>query len=202
MDKESMNQELNKSELITKDLLTVPNALSFLRILLITPFVAFFVTEHYVAAAITIAVSGLTDCFDGMIARRFHQESEFGKVLDPLGDKLTLIAIGVCLIFIEPTVLPLLIAMVLKDTLMIIGGVIIIKKGIIPLKSVWYGKVSTILFYVTVGAIVLMWILKYDNPVLKLCMLGVTLALMLYALVMYTIKFFQLMKAHNAAQNK
>lgn len=195
-----MNQDMNKSEIITKDLMTIPNAISFVRILLITPFVAFFVTGCYIPAAVIIALSGLSDCFDGMIARRFHQESELGKVLDPLADKLTLIAIGICLIFIEPYVLPLMIVMVFKDTLMIIGGTIVIKRGIIPPKSVWYGKVSTILFYLTVGGIVLMTILDYRNLPLMLSMLGVTLALMLYSLVMYSIKFFKLMKDYKVAQ--
>lgn len=202
MGEKSMNQELSKSEIITKDLMTIPNAISFIRILLITPFVAFFVTGlgNYIPAAVTIALSGLSDCFDGMIARRYHQESELGKILDPLADKLTLIAIGICLIFIEPLVLPLMIVMVIKDTLMIIGGTIIVKRGIIPPKSVWYGKVSTILFYFTVGGIVLMTIFDYENAALTLGMLGVTLALMLYSLVMYTIKYFRLMKEYNEAQ--
>lgn len=195
-----MNNDINKSEIITKDLMTIPNAISFIRILLITPFVAFFVTGNYIPAAVTIALSGLSDCFDGMIARRFHQESELGKILDPLADKLTLIAIGICLVFIEPFVLPLMIVMVIKDTLMIIGGTIIIKRGIIPPKSVWYGKVSTFLFYISVGVIVLMTILNYHNTALTLSLLGVTLALMLYSLVMYGVKFFRLMKEYNEAQ--
>lgn len=200
---------MNKNEIITKDLMTIPNAISFIRILLITPFVAFFVTGNLIPAAITVALSGLSDCFDGMIARRFHQESELGKILDPLADKLTLIAIGVCLVFIEPYVLPLMIIMVVKDTLMIIGGTVIIKRGIIPPKSVWYGKVSTFLFYITVAGIVLLKILgdynviNSDNNVItivKLSMLGVTLAFMLYSLVMYTIKYFQLLKENKKEQ--
>ena len=85
-------REDNKNEVISKDLMTIPNAISFTRILLITPFVAFFIKEMYVAAAITVGISGLSDLFDGMIARKFNQESELGKVLDPLADKLTLIA--------------------------------------------------------------------------------------------------------------
>ena len=124
-----------KNEVISKDLMTIPNAISFIRILLITPFVAFFIQRMYVAAAITVGISGLSDLFDGWIARKFHQESELGKVLDPLADKLTLIAVGVCLIFIEPYVLPLMIIMVLKDVLMIIGGTIVINQGVIPPKS-------------------------------------------------------------------
>ena len=194
-----MQNNLNKSEIISKDLMTIPNALSFIRILLITPFVAFFISEMYIPAGVTIALSGISDCFDGMIARRFHQESEIGKILDPLADKLTLIAVGICLIFIEPFVLPLMIVMVVKDTLMIIGGTMVIKRGIIPPKSVWYGKVSTILFYVSVCAIVTMSILNYHNLALTLSLLGVTLALMLYSLAMYSITFSRLMKEYNSA---
>ena len=202
---------MNKNEIISKDLMTIPNAISFIRILLITPFVAFFVTDNLIPAAVTVALSGLSDCFDGMIARRFHQESEIGKILDPLADKLTLIAIGVCLVFIEPYVLPLMITMVVKDILMIIGGTIIIKRGIIPPKSVWYGKVSTFLFYVTVAGIVLLRILSDNNVIsgdntvitaVKFGMLGLTLAFMLYSLVMYTIKYFQLMKEHKASEEE
>lgn len=183
-----------KNEVISKDLMTIPNAISFIRILLITPFVAFFIERMYVAAAITVGISGLSDCFDGFIARKFHQESELGKVLDPLADKLTLIAVGVCLIFIEPYVLPLMIIMVLKDILMIIGGTIIINKGIIPPKSSWYGKVSTFMFYISVGMVVLMAILGYTNKLLSLTVLGVTAGMMIFSLVNYAIIFFKLQK--------
>lgn len=193
---------MSKSEIITKDLMTIPNAISFVRILLITPFVAFFIVGNYIPAAIMVALSGISDCFDGMIARHFHQESEIGKILDPLADKLTLIAIGICLIFLEPYVLPLMIVMVVKDTLMLIGGTIVVKRGIIPPKSVWYGKVSTILFYLTVGGIVLMSILDYHNEVLTLSLLGVTLLLMLYSLAMYSVTFVKLIKKDNEAKQK
>lgn len=184
----------NKNEVISKDLMTIPNAISFIRILLITPFVAFFIERMYVAAAITVGISGLSDCFDGYIARRFNQESELGKVLDPLADKLTLIAVGVCLIFIEPYVLPLMIIMVLKDILMIIGGTIIINKGVIPPKSSWYGKVSTLMFYISVGMVVLMAIFNYENKILSLSVLGITAAMMIFSLINYAVIFVKINK--------
>lgn len=183
-----------KNEVISKDLMTIPNAISFIRILLITPFVAFFIERMYVAAAVTVGISGLSDLFDGMIARRFNQESELGKVLDPLADKLTLIAVGICIIFIEPYVLPLMIIMVTKDILMIIGGTVIINQGIIPPKSSWYGKLSTFMFYISVGAVVLMAIFNYVNKPLSLTLLGVTAALMIFSLVNYAIIFFKIQK--------
>ena len=187
-----MNPEINKKEIITKDLMTIPNAISFIRILLITPFVAFFLGGMYIPAAITVGLSGLSDCFDGMIARKLNQESEIGKILDPLADKLTLIAVGVCLIFIEPFVLPLMILMIIKDVLMIIGGSIIIKKGVVPPKSLWYGKVSTILFYVAVITIVTMAVLNYTNQTLTLILLGVTMVFMIYSLINYAVIFFRI----------
>ena len=188
-----------KNEVISKDLMTIPNALSFIRIILITPFVAFFVaakyiTNNYIPAIIVLVISGISDLLDGMIARKFHQESELGKVLDPLADKLTLIAVGVCLIFIQPYVLPLMIIMVLKDTLMIIGGTIIINKGVIPPKSSWYGKASTFMFYISVGMVVLMEIFKYKNETLSLTVLGVTAGMMIFSLVNYAIIFFKIQK--------
>ena len=188
-----------KNEVISKDLMTIPNAISFVRILLITPFVAFFIaakfiTGNYIPAMILIALSGISDLFDGMIARKFHQESELGKVLDPLADKLTLIAVGICLIFIEPYVLPLMIIMVLKDILMIIGGTIIINKGVIPPKSSWYGKASTFMFYISVAMVVLMEIFNFHNETISLAVLGVTAGMMIFSLVNYAIIFFKIQK--------
>lgn len=189
-----MQKEINQNEVISKDLMTIPNAISFIRILLITPFVAFFISRMYIAAAVTVAVSGLSDCIDGYIARRFHQESELGKILDPLADKLTLISVGICLIFIEPYVLPLMVIMVTKDILMIIGGTVIIQKGVIPPKSSWYGKVSTFLFYISVGVVVLMAVFNYVNKPLSVTLLSVTAIFMIYSLVNYAVIFFKIIR--------
>lgn len=188
-----------KNEVISKDLMTIPNAISFIRILLITPFVAFFIAGKYITfdytpAIVILAISGVSDLFDGMIARKFNQESELGKVLDPLADKLTLIAVGICLVFIEPYVLPLMIIMVVKDILMIIGGTIVINKGVIPPKSSWYGKVSTFMFYVSCGLVVAMAIFNFRNETISLTVLGVTAGMMIFSLVNYMIIFFRIQK--------
>ena len=190
-----MNQEKEIKEIITKDLMTVPNAISFFRIILITPFVGFFVAKWYIPAAVTIIISGLSDCFDGMIARKFHQESEFGKIIDPLADKLTLLAAGVCIVIVQPYALPLMGLMVVKDILMITGGVIVVNKGLIPPKSSWYGKVGTILFYITIGTIVLMAVFNYENMPLTITLMCVTAAVELFSLIMYSTVFVRLMKS-------
>jgi len=200
--REKKYKERTTDEVISKDLMTIPNAISFIRILMITPFVALFISKMYIPAAIIILMSGLSDCVDGYIARRFHQESELGKILDPLADKLTLIAVGVCLIFIEPFVLPLMVIMVLKDILMLIGGTIVIQKGVIPPKSVWYGKVSTALFYVSVVVIVSMTILNIKNELVSLILLAVTAAFMIFSLVKYAFMFFNIMREVKESEEK
>lgn len=185
--------------------LTVPNILSFIRIILINPFVIFFLDEDYLSAAGIVTLSGLTDCVDGFIARRFHQESELGKLLDPLADKLTLVAVGICLIVVEPIVLPVMIVLIIKDLAMIIGGSIVVKKGVLVPKSKWYGKLGTILFYITVTFIVLtkithtmnnaLYILPADTAHnISLCLMILTVAVMIYSLVRYAMIFVQIMR--------
>ena len=115
-------------------------------------------------------------------------------MLDPLADKLTLIAVGICLIFIEPYVLPLMIIMVAKDVFMIIGGTIVINQGVIPPKASWYGKVSTFMFYISVAMVVLMAILGYKNETLTFTVLGVTAGMMIFSLINYAIIFFKIQK--------
>ena len=176
---------------------TIPNIICLVRILLITPFVQLFLDGEYGWAALVIILSGLSDCFDGMIARRFNQESELGKILDPLADKLTLLAVGICLCVIEPFFLPVVIILVLKDVLMLIGSSRVVKKGIIVPKSKWYGKLGTVMFYVTVTFIVLVEVMQTsENPVvyidyetgrwISMIMLCLTAAMMIFAFVMYS----------------
>lgn len=197
-----MKKQKPQNEELSKNTFTIPNIISLIRIILITPFVVFFLNQDYITAAILLVISGVSDFLDGIIARKFHQESELGKILDPLADKLTLIAVGICLIFIEPFVLPLMIIMVLKDLLMLIGGSIVIKQGVIPPKSKWYGKLSTVLFYFTVSLIVVMKIFDFVNRLLSIVLLSVTAFMMLFSLFNYIGMFIQIQKDLKNSDNK
>ena len=103
-----------------KDFLTIPNLLSLLRILLIAPFVCFFISGNYVAAAVMLIISGLSDACDGYIARTFNQVTSVGKLLDPIADKLTLFAIMVCITLFSPVLTPFMIILIIKDLFMLI----------------------------------------------------------------------------------
>mgnify|MGYP002902461693 CR=1 FL=1 len=60
----------------TSDLVAIPNIITYVRFVLIIPFVYFFLAEQYIYAAICIGLSGLTDCFDGMAALSLIHISE------------------------------------------------------------------------------------------------------------------------------
>lgn len=77
---------------------------------------------------------------------------------------------------------------------MIIGGTIVINKGVIPPKSSWYGKASTFMFYISVAMVVLMEVFNYHNETVSLAVLGVTAGMMIFSLVNYTIIFFRIQK--------
>ena len=133
-----------------KDFFTVPNLLTYLRILLIGPFVYLFINQEYIWAMVAVGVSALSDCCDGFIARRFNQVTDLGKMLDPIADKLTLLAVMVCITILTPIVLPIMLILIIKDVVMLIGGSYMLKKGLQPPAAKWHGKVGTIVFYFSV----------------------------------------------------
>lgn len=185
-----------------KDLVTIPNILTYIRIILIVPFVYYFLKENYIPSVICIGVSGLTDCFDGMIARRFNQVTSLGKILDPIADKFTLLAVVICMVIYVPIVLPVLVVLLLKDVLMLLGGMDLINKGITPPAAKWYGKVGTVVFYLSVFTIIfLKAAFCIENFALDVSLLSVTAITMLFALYQYGKIYFQLIKEYNIKQN-
>jgi CDP-diacylglycerol--glycerol-3-phosphate 3-phosphatidyltransferase len=138
--------------------LTISNFLSASRIFLIFPIGYCLVTEfpsHRIWAAGLVLVAVATDFLDGFFARRLHQVTDFGKIIDPLADK---IAIGVYTVLMVATGnIPawFMVFVLSRDLLIFCGGLYIRhKKRIIP-QSNWPGKISVnlialVLFLATV----------------------------------------------------
>ena len=135
---------------------TIPNLLSVIRILLIPVFAYLFYNDEKIMAVVVLAISGLTDTFDGQIARKFNQISALGKVLDPVADKLTQITIAVML-FIDfktaenPIINALgwvFLVFLIKEAVMIVGGLIMLLLNIRPGAAEFWGKAATVVFYV------------------------------------------------------
>ncbi len=181
---------------------TVPNCISFFRILLIIPFVLFFISGSYIEAFSFILLSGISDCLDGLLARKLNQVSKLGKLLDPIADKLTLVAVVICFGILIPVIFPFVSVLVIKDVLMLAGGFYLLKKGIVPPAAKWYGKAATVIFYVSVVSIVLYKsVLHYDIPYLTVFLIGLTVFAMIFALLNYARVFLLLVKnLHNGTQ--
>ncbi len=172
-------KEINKN-------ITVPNALTLLRILLIPAFVFYFIGERYREAGVVLAVSGLSDLFDGMIARKFDQITVLGQMLDPLADKLTQATVAFCMAVRQPMLIPLLAVFIVKEGTMIIAGCVLIKKKKRPCAAKWYGKVATAMFY---GSFTVIYALKgiwnYESLALTITLLSLTVGMMVYAFIRY-----------------
>jgi cardiolipin synthase len=98
---------------------TIPNVLSLVRLASVPVFVWLFVNDRENAAVVLYALGALTDFFDGVIARRFDQVSELGKLLDPLADRILILALAVALVAREVLPLWLAVAVVGRDLLIL-----------------------------------------------------------------------------------
>ena len=130
---------------------TIPNWLCFLRIALIPVFSVLFIKDHFLIAAIVMIVAALTDLFDGKIARKYNQVSNLGKILDPIADKLSQMSIVIILLykFWDNTFFKVLLFMfIAKEVLMLVGGALLLAKGLRPVAAEMVGKVATTVFYV------------------------------------------------------
>ena len=151
-----------KTDYLFKNVWTIPNILSFIRILLIPVFAVLFVKGQLLWAVVVLALSGLSDLFDGKIARRFNQVSELGKILDPIADKLTQGTIAILLFWSFYThkdnrTLHLFawvfLLFIVKELVMLIGGALMIGFGLRPGAAEIYGKAATMTFYIVMIAI-------------------------------------------------
>ncbi len=133
----------------------IPNALSLLRLILIPCFITLYFLDWKLWAFIALLISGVTDCLDGFIARRLGQITDCGKLLDPLADKLTQVTVVVCLTTTYIEILPLTIICFVKELCQGIGGLILLRNRCEVRGAKWFGKASTVIFYVCMLVIVL-----------------------------------------------
>lgn len=129
-------------------IITVPNVLSLFRLLLIPVTVWLYtVKKDPVWTVAVLVLSGVTDIVDGIIARKCHMISDFGKAFDPVADKLTQIAMLLCLVTrFRWMLLPLCVMIVKEITAGIMGLMVIRKTGTVE-GSVWHGKATTVALY-------------------------------------------------------
>jgi CDP-diacylglycerol--glycerol-3-phosphate 3-phosphatidyltransferase len=122
---------------------TVSNLLSLARIALLIPILYFLLkldNGDRILAVGLMVVASLTDFLDGRIARRYRQESEFGKVIDPLADKVCAGAVVIALVSLGDVPFWFLPVVIGRDALILLGGIYIAKTKKVIFHSNWVGK--------------------------------------------------------------
>jgi cardiolipin synthase len=127
---------------------TAPNVLSFLRLAMVPVFLVLIVRGYDALALLVLVVSSITDYLDGWIARRFHQVTRLGQLLDPLADRLFIFATLIGLAVREIVPWWFLAAVFGRDLMLAVLGVVLANRGYGPLPVHHLGKVATFcLFY-------------------------------------------------------
>ncbi len=139
-----------------EQILTIPNLLSLFRLILI-PFIiwTYCGLKNYYLAIALLAISGLSDVADGKIARRFDMVSDFGKILDPIADKLTLGTMIICLTIKYSWMLGLVILFAVKEIIVSVMGIVIVKVKDEVNSAKWYGKLCTVILYISIGILII-----------------------------------------------
>ena len=166
----------------------IPNILTVLRFLLIPVILQFLVHDQFILAIIFLTISGITDILDGTIARKFNFITNFGKLIDPLADKIT--QLSILWMLVSKNIIPLwiLVIVLLKEATMVAGASFLYGKELV-VSSKWYGKASTVLFYL---AIVLSMIFK-DLQIqsgIDLIIYYIAVSMTMFSLIMYFREFY------------
>lgn len=178
-----------------KEYFSIPNIMGYFRIVLAILYVwVFYLTldgAPYWPVIAIIIVSGLTDLFDGKIARRFHMVTDWGKMLDPIADKITIGAIILSLVFKYKIILPMIFLYIIKEGYMAVAGMLLMKRGHKIEGAKFYGKVCTFATYIILIAILL--VPNIDERVVAV-LIAVDMIIMVYTLIRYIIYYGKLFK--------
>lgn len=136
---------------MTKDLstdasdriITVPNAISAMRLLLVPVFAWAILSGQNVLAFAILAVAGASDWFDGVLARKLNQTSKLGVLLDPAADRLYIVVTIVCLAIVNVIPWWLVVALIIREAVLGVNILVLRKHGLKPPEVTWLGKTAT-----------------------------------------------------------
>ncbi len=125
--------------------MNIPNLLTCFRIILIPFFYHFYTTGQYSVSIAVFLIASFTDFLDGRLARKWNQITSFGKLMDPLADKIMVLTALYCLASDGRIPWAILIVILLKEALMVIGSIFLLGKNIVVQANIW-GKLATVSF--------------------------------------------------------
>ena len=188
MSEEPKTRNIGKQ--MRQEAFSIPNLLSYFRLLLIPLFIQLYIRGDFTEALITPAASGLSDIIDGRIARKYNMVTDLGKVLDPVADKLTQCAMMICVATRYPAMWWLLGIHVVKELIMIVAGYYVLKKTDTVNSAIWCGKLCTGVIY----AVMMSHVILPDIPQsVSAASAAVCAGLIVLSLVVYTARYVRLL---------
>jgi cardiolipin synthase (CMP-forming) len=179
---------------------TVSNHLSLLRLIMVVPFwilLDFFPSYRYILLSLVLFAS-LTDILDGYLARKMNQITEFGKIIDPLADKVCIGLIITKLFLIHQIPGYYFYMIIGRDILIFIGGIILARKSGRVLPSNILGKVTVLL----IGIIIIFILLQVDiNSILFKSFYYVSLLLIVVSFAAYVLRAIEFFKTNPILNN-
>ncbi len=170
--------------------MNIANLLTTIRFFLV-PIVGWLLYNNQnIWAIVVLVLSGLTDIFDGFFARKFNTVTSWGKLADPLADKLMQIMVLVMLFIKDKISIVIVIILILKEIFMVIGSYFLYKEDNVVVSANWYGKIATVLIYFAVIFII------FNVPYASIIMI-LAVAFSLFSLLMYTLNFLKLKSQTN-----
>jgi cardiolipin synthase len=141
-----------RAEVVLDRIYTIPNLISFTRILLIPIFAWAFLTRRADPAAfVLLVVIGCSDWVDGFVARKTGQVSRLGKLLDPVADRLAIVIVLIALTGRHVIALPIALVLLVRDAIVSITFPILEKKGYPRLPVNKTGKWATACIFTGMG---------------------------------------------------
>lgn len=181
-----------------RDLFYVSNILSLARIGLIPLIVYSIIRHHHLMTLVIGGLAILSDLLDGYVARRLNQQSDLGKILDPIADKLVIGVVILALILSNPK-FPLwaFIIVIIRDCLIVIGNIIVFRRRRIITRSNRWGKCTS---FVLSTALMLYVFNEYFPDTIPFYVLNIGLVLALISAWSYGKRWLHLMQLSNSTQ--
>lgn len=166
----------------------VPNILTIARVLLIPVFIVFLMNDHYYISGIIFIGASLTDALDGFIARKYDLVSNFGKLMDPLADKLLVVSALICLTVLGD--IPYWMVIVILAREFTITGLrsVAASEGVV-IAAGWSGKIKTIAQMVAISLLLLKnWPFSYTGIPMDQIILWIAIVMTIYSGVEYIVQ--------------
>lgn len=168
--------------------MNLPNQLTILRIIAIPFFIVLLMMEHRYIATIIFVAAALTDMLDGQIARRYNLVTNFGKLMDPLADKLLVMSALICLVELGDIAGWMVIVILAREFAITGLRTVAASEGIVMAAGMT-GKIKTILQMVAIPLVMLNnWPASYINFPLDQVFLWAAVAMTVVSGVEYIVK--------------